>query len=220
VTEEDLIVALDLANARVKRASAALAPKHKGGEIEEFHSAYEAMLSAERALAAHRVRPHAVPIEFEHRWDIGAPLPHVFQSDYRTFLLFLLRDAPLNNDGTYVKVVSASSASNVGIVEFHRCMSAKFGTPNDEVNDGHPLHGAGFVGYRALRVINSPWIAELRSINSVHRCFDSGFWEGLTHYIFGFHDSTFECVAQDFSVSTTPASLQEAIAHVCGRLLE
>jgi hypothetical protein len=41
----------------------ALASKHRGGELDEFAAA-QALLTAERALAAARSEPHAVPIEF------------------------------------------------------------------------------------------------------------------------------------------------------------
>jgi len=36
-------------------------------------------------------------------------------------------------------------------------------------------------------------------MNSVHRCHDPETFKALTHYIFTFHDSTFECVAASFT---------------------
>jgi len=70
--------------------------------------------------------------------------------------------------------------------------------PKDEVFHGHPLHGKGLVVYRPLRVLNSTWIREFEAINSVHRQFKADRWNTLSHYIFGFPDCTFECVAQSF----------------------
>src|ERR1700761_3875870 len=87
----DLQSALDAAQMRLKRAVQALAPKHKGGEFEELASAQEALLEAERALAAAQNEPHAVPIEFPVQWDVGAPIPYLLQDDIRTFLVFFLR---------------------------------------------------------------------------------------------------------------------------------
>jgi hypothetical protein len=128
---------------RLERAVQALAPKHKGGELEEFAAAQEALLEAERALAAAQNEPHAVPIEFPVQWDTGAPLPYLLQNDYRTFLVFFLRDVDPEWDGTYVNIRHAynPSPSNLAVVEFKRCICTKIGTPNDEVFHGHPLNG-------------------------------------------------------------------------------
>jgi predicted dithiol-disulfide oxidoreductase (DUF899 family) len=75
VSFTDLQSALAAAQTRLKRAVQALALKHKGGERDEYVAAKEALLAAERALAAARNEPHAVPIEFPVQWDTGAPLP-------------------------------------------------------------------------------------------------------------------------------------------------
>jgi hypothetical protein len=61
--------ALREAQSRASRAIAALAPKHRGGEMEEFTTARDAVLQAERALAAAKGEPYAVPIEFPVSWD-------------------------------------------------------------------------------------------------------------------------------------------------------
>jgi hypothetical protein len=61
------------------------------GSLRELTSASEAVPQAERALAAAKGEEYALPLEFPVRWDTGAPLPHLLQSDERTFLFFLLR---------------------------------------------------------------------------------------------------------------------------------
>jgi hypothetical protein len=55
---------LEAAGKRREAAARALAPKHKGGEWEEFHAAVEAELVAERALAAAQDQSYAVPVSF------------------------------------------------------------------------------------------------------------------------------------------------------------
>jgi hypothetical protein len=194
---------LAAAQMRLERATHALAIKQKSGEpVEWIAATYEAVLAAERDLAAAQNEPHAVPIEFPVQWDIGAPLPYLLRNDDRTFLVFFLRDIDSDWDGTYVNIRRADdpNPTRLAVVEFKRCICAKMGTPNDEVFHGHPLHGKGFVGYRPLRVKNSPWIKELETINSVHVAYGPESWSTLNHYIFGFHDSTFECVAESFVV--------------------
>ena len=189
--------------------------------MEEFAAARESVLAAERALAAAQNETHAVPIEFPVRWDTGAPLPYLLLSDYRTFLVFLLAEADPPLDGSYVKIRSVNdpNLTNLAVVEFKRCVSAKMGTPNDEVFHGHPLHGKGLQSYRPLQVINSPWTKELAVINSVHSGYKAETWNKLNHYIFGFHDSTFECVASSFIVETKTTAIPAALAEICGKLL-
>jgi hypothetical protein len=117
---------LGAAQARLEKAADALAPKHKGGEWEEFKAAMSDLMTAERDLAAARGQPHAVPMEFPVRWSTGAPLPYLLQNDYRAFLVFFVQDADPNWDGSYTTIRHASSvdASNLAVVEFKGCVSA------------------------------------------------------------------------------------------------
>jgi hypothetical protein len=222
ISVTELKSALESAQMRLKRAVQALAPKHKGGELKEFAAAQETLLEAERALAAAQNEPHAVPIEFPVQLDTGAPLPYLLQNDYRTFLVFFLRDVDPEWDGTYVNIRRADnpSPSNLAVVEFKRCICTKMGTPNDEVFRGHPLTGKGFQGYCPLQVKNSPWIKELEAINSIHRGYKPESWRNLNHYIFGFHDSTFECVAESFVVGVRATTIPELLAEICGKLVQ
>src|SRR5258707_851658 len=215
ISVTDLQSALKAAQIRLKRAVQA-------GEIEEFAAAQEALLEAERALAAAQNEPHAVPIEFPVQWDTGAPLPYLLRNDYRTFLVFFLRDVDPEWDGTYVNIRHADdpSPSNLAVVEFERCVCTKMGTPNEEVFHGHPLNGKGLEGYCPLRVKNSPWIRELEAINAIHRGYRPEPWSKLNHYIFGFHDSTFECVAESFLVEARATTVPELLTEICGKLVQ
>ena len=219
---KELQIALEAAQRRLERATKALAPKHKGGEVAEYLAAHEAVLAAERALAAAKGEPHAVPIDFPVQWDTGAPLPYLLQNDYRAFLVFFLRDADPDWDGSYVNIRRSNSPepSNLAVVEFKRCLCTRMGTPNDEVFHGHPLHGRGLECYRPMRVENSAWIKELEAINSVHIGYNPESWRKLTHYIFGFHDSTFECVAESFAVEQRTATLPAVLDDICAKLVE
>jgi hypothetical protein len=190
-------------------------------EWDERRAAREALLAAERALAAAQNEPHAVPIEFPVQWDFGAPLPHLLTNDCRTFLVFFLRDIDPEWDGTYINVrhADSESPSNLAVVEFNRCICTKMGTPNDEVLLGHPLAGKGLDWYSPFRVENSPWIKELEAINSIHHNYNPEHWRSFNHYIFGFHDSTFECVAKSFTVDMRVATLPNLLAEICGKLV-
>lgn len=94
---------------RRRKAGIALAPKHKGGEWEEYCAADEAVLRLERELAAAKGEEYALPLDFPVKWDVGAPLPHVLIKDYKTFLMFYLRVPDPAWDGTYVTIKSPGS---------------------------------------------------------------------------------------------------------------
>lgn len=209
------------ANLRLKKASAALAPKHKGVEWEEFGAARKEVLRLERELAKSNNEPYAIPCDFPIKWDVGAPLPFLLCSDYRTFLTFYVDEPDPNWDGTYVNVVDPGSqkAASLCLVSFNRCTSAKLGHPNDEVQHGHPLAKRGLEGYTAQIVKNSPWLAEVAKTNSVHSCDRPEHWESLNHYVFWFHDSTFECLAESFDTELTKESMGELLGRVQEKVL-
>jgi hypothetical protein len=58
----DLEQRLAAARARRDAALKTLAPKHRGGEVEEFRSAQQALLAVEREIAASKNEEHAVPL--------------------------------------------------------------------------------------------------------------------------------------------------------------
>ena len=159
-----------------------------------------------------------MPLDFPVQWDTGAPLPHLIHNDHQTFLAFRVREVDPDWDGSYTNVRSVADAGELALVEFRQCLSVKMGSPNDEVASGHPLHGKGFRAYAALRVENSSWIRELETTNSVHHQYRPSAWKTLKHYILGFHDSTFECVAEGFSVETHSMRLTQLLSKICARL--
>jgi hypothetical protein len=209
------------AKARFEQASVALAPKHKGGEWEEYRAAYADLLSAERDLAAAKGEEHAVTIDFPVAWCAGSPLPFLLQNEHRKYLTFFVKESDPNWDGTHVIVRNPAEPSRqrIAVVGFRRCLATKMGSPNDEVLRGHPLYGKGLESYRVQQVINSRWLAEIEKINSVHSQYNPDFWRDLRHYIFWFHDSTFECIAESFHVELADKSLAEVLAGICQRLL-
>ena len=221
MTIDEIERRLAAAQDRLERAMQAFVPRHKGGEREELLAAHEAVLRLERELAAVKGEEHAVPVDFPVQWDIGAPLPHLIQNDYKTFLTFCVREPDPDWGGSYVTVKDPGDGSveTLALVEFFGCSSAKLGSPNDEVFEGHPLNGKGLNGYSAQRVVNSRWLAELEAINSVHRCYDPEVWRRRNHYVFWFHDTTFECVAESFTVELYHECIAALLERVCQRFL-
>lgn len=210
------------ARRRLKNASLALTPKHKGGEWEAYYSANREVLTLEREFAKSKNEMYAIPCDFPVKWDIGAPLPFLLCNDYRTFLTFYVSEPDPVWDGTYVTVIDPSSQEEASLclVTFNNCVSAKLGHPNDEVLSGHALYGRGLEGYTAQIVINSPWIKEVAKNNSVHRGDDPQGWNSLYHYVFWFHDSTFECLAKSYEVELSREPLSQLLNRVQEKLIK
>lgn len=215
----ELEVALARAKQRRREAADALAGPLSGGGMEAYFAADEELLMVERALAAARREPHAVPIAFPVRWSAGAPLPHLLRSDNRTLLLFVVEEVDPNWDGKSARIVGPTTEREIAVVEFYQCASAKLGMPNDEAFHGHPLAGRGLRVYGAFEIVNSPWTAELAAINAVHSRDRPESWSELTHFLLGFHDSTFECVARGFHVETHRGTIADALVEACRRLV-
>jgi hypothetical protein len=196
----DLKKALFEATYQRDEAVRRLTSKHVGGAMDACETADQRLLLAERRLAEAEHRAFAVLVDCDLVWDIGYPRPTLLQTDSRTCLLFHL--------------ACTNGQMEFGQIEFDRCSSTSFGSPGDETFNGHPLYGSGFEGYRAMRVINSPWIAQLRKIDSVHARHNPDAFETKSHFIFPFHDSTFECVAHSFKTTRGVGPLSEAAKKI------
>lgn len=213
---------LNKAIQRKNLAYETLAKKNVGGERQEYKEAREEVLRLERELAAENNEEYAVKIEFPVEWDRGAPLPHLFLNDNCAFLTFYIREHDPNWDGTYVNVIDPADEMPVSLalVQFNSCRIAKLGAPNDEVFHGHPLNGKGLEAYSPLVIKNSKWIEEIKSINKVHSYYSEKHWRNCNHYLFGFHDTTFECIAKSFEVSLYKTNMEHLMSIVCKKMLE
>jgi hypothetical protein len=190
------------ARARVRELSAAMRAAQGFGDWDGLRAADQEMLAAEREVARIAGDEYAEDLDFELAWSTGAPLPHVLANGHRTFLLFYLADS-----------------DSLGVVEFRHVHSVKLGGPNDEAIEGHPLSGKGLRAYAAHKVVNSRWIAEAERINSVHPQHRGGWHDRLNHYVFCFHDETFECLAGGFTAERCVGSPRAVLAELVNRVL-
>jgi hypothetical protein len=172
-----------------------------GARPSGIEDAEQEVLAAERRLAEADGGEFVEVIEWPAPWETGAPLPHVFASERRVVLVYLVADPDPGWDGRSVRVVDPAGpqVEKLAIVSFGSA-DVRFGSPNDEVLHGHPLWGRGLSMYAAHVVRNSRWLAEIERINAVHREYDPSRWRSRKHYLLCFHDSTFECLAEGFDV--------------------
>jgi hypothetical protein len=150
--------------------------------------------------------------------DEGAALPVVLASEFRLFLLYLTSDTSPDWDGTPRIVSAESDDMPVAVIEFLQPYVHLFGPPNDEAIIGHPLAGRGLHPCGRFTVEDSSWLRALERMDAVYERHHPERFRLLTHYVFTFRDSTFECAANDLAVTVRRGSLREVVAKVAGRL--
>ena len=172
------------------------ARRGKPFDSAEYDKTHRAVLSAEVALAKAKSEPFAVPLDVG--FVTGREAPIVLCADSTTVLVCEASRA--NSDGIYEDIGYA-------IVEFPLCDWSTFGYPNDEAIEGHPMYGKGLDSYDAFEVFNSPWKRRMTEQNRV--AFPDTKESATRHLIFSFHESTFECLAEQIEVTTMKADYSE-----------
>lgn len=153
--------------------------------------------------------------------SVGAPLPVVLSDEHKILLAYLLQNTPASWDGSTVRVLDFETDDEVSaVVEFKGYATFMLGSPNDEAFSGHPLAVRGLHPYAAFEIENSSWIRKLERMNSVHEYHKPEKFEKYKHFVFAFHDSTFECVAESFDVSIHEGSLESVLPVMQGRLFK
>jgi len=69
--------------------------------------------------------------------------------------------------------------------------------------------------YGVFEVQNSSWLRKLEKMNSVHPYHDKErFMENMKHFVFSFHDTTFECIAEGFNVEVASGSVKSMVPRM------
>lgn len=150
---------------------------------------------SERLLAAHaRVTSQArgeraVCLTALPLCDAGAPMPLVLGDGHSVWLSYFGADEPFFSERAVVKFTGVDSVT--------------FGGANDEALHGHRLWGKGLELYSFHEVIASQWIATRERENSVHERHRPATFARLRHFVYTFHDDTFECLAAGFAVDSS-----------------
>lgn len=140
----------------------------------------------------------------------GAPLPSILATD-ETLLVSYYSEIRLSGASSQKPIlVNAGFKGTVVIADF-RSPVAFFSVPlSNETLEAHPLAYRGLLSYRVFRVENSSLIRRLIAAQYVHPRPFPGAFKDSKHYIFTFHDSVFETVADTVSVRTFPGSIRDA----------
>lgn len=152
------------------------------------------------------------------RPDSGASLPFIMSDEHRVLLAYMVSELD-EAVSSIVKMMTTDSPGYVALVEFTRPRAHMFGPPNDETFLGHPLAERGLKPYGVFEVLDSSWIRQLERMNS--KC-DTSHSQSRNrdqrHYIFSFHDSTFECIARSFSVNLREGTLRDVMFEMLQRV--
>jgi hypothetical protein len=189
VTTEQLEADLKLADCNAEKMLRVLVGlPHCTPERTVLDQRYDDLLKASaelrRQLAILTGDEHAIRLDFGVRPECAVSGPVLIQTDRHCMLLF---NAQRKTVGLQVPQA---------VVTFDRVLKSKCGLPNDEALDSHPLSKRGLEAYDIFEVLNSRWLAEEQSRNQVRF---PNFTFDCRHFIFTFHDSSFECLAKDMS---------------------
>jgi len=136
----------------------------------------------------------------------------ILVGEHRLYLAYYLQNTPADWDGTSIKVMSEDTGGEpVALVSFTHVYAHMFGPPNDEAFEGHPLASRGLRPYSVSEVRDSSWIRHLERMNSMHEYHRPERFAVYHHFVFAFHDTTFECVAESFSFSVHTGSVAQVL---------
>ncbi|WP_428380961.1 hypothetical protein [Nevskia ramosa] len=139
----------------------------------------------------------------------GAVLLQTEQQAFLTFNAMRATTRPFPHGGFY------KEDAGTAIIELVGCTITKFGYPNDEAWSGIPLTRGR--SYGIYEVHNSPWKQEPARLNRFS--FPStDEWSGR-HFVFLFHDSSFECIATELRLELSEEPYQELFSKVAQRAL-
>ncbi len=156
-----------------------------------------------------------IKIDWNPKWDGGAPLPRVYNGDTKTYLTYTVADWEEDSIGNF------RTLEHDGYEEFHALVSFnghtfKFGVANDEVFSGLPWFNQGLEWAQIIK--NSKWIDELKAIHQVHPYYDRSSWDQQKHYLLIFKDEILEIVATGYEIEIFRTSAQRLAQEVINRI--
>ncbi len=134
------------------------------------------------------------------------------QTEISTFLTFNAMQTTnrLSPGGGYYR-----KDAGTAVVEFTICTATKFGYPNDEAWGSIPRTKG--LSYGIFEVENSEWKLKLAHLNRY--AFPKTKEWGGRHFLFLFHDSSFECIARDMKLEVTTEPYAEVLQKITSRVL-
>jgi hypothetical protein len=146
--------------------------------------------------------------------SVGAPCPTFFAEENRLVLAYYVESRRLLESWVAVPItpeIAGDSNDLCAVVQFKTPYAHVFGPPNDEAFAGHPLAARGLSPYAIFEIEGSSWLKDLVRMNSVHPHHSGDDFAKYKHFVFAFHDTTLECIAESFSVSLARGSTRSVL---------
>jgi hypothetical protein len=147
--------------------------------------------------------------------SVGAPCPLLYATEQDLFVTYFLENRDEQWDGTTIRIITPGSTDEPSIiVRFHGVFLHTFGSPGDEALHGHRLYTLGLQPYAYFEVLGSSWLDELERRNRVHSRHDKELYSSVRHFIFTFHDTTLEVLADSYISEITNLPLLENLQRI------
>jgi len=120
--------------------------------------------------------------------------PMFIQTERSAYLLFNAMNEVSN---------TRRDRAGTAVVELLDCLITRLGHPNDEGRCKYPFFQD--LTYGVYEVINSSWVQQLMELRKARYPNPNPDWWGREgrHFVFTFHDSTFECISGAPKARTT-----------------
>ncbi|MFL9909554.1 hypothetical protein [Paraburkholderia sp. RL17-337-BIB-A] len=138
-------------------------------------------------LDSSRQEDHVVLLESVPHPAADAAEPFIVASDRRVILAYPIAESDFERFGPF-----DSDDDPFCTVLFPDAVFHRLGPPGDLDLEIHPLASQGLSGYSVHEVMNSSLAAEISAVAS--------HGPAPRHFVITFQDSTFECVASDYTV--------------------
>ena len=182
-------------------------PGGAAGERAARDSARLAIGDLYRELAEATGDEYVVPLSLGFDPEAAVSGAFLIQDEQQAFLTFNAVRA--SGDGR-------SDNCGTAIVEFHCAFSTRFGLPNSESRRGDPLYERGLDRCSIGEVLNSSWAREAEAQNRVSFP-DAAPWS-VRHFIFSFHDSPVECLAERMTHELSSAPHAATLSSIYAKL--
>jgi hypothetical protein len=126
----------------------------------------------------------------------------LLQSENSTYLIFNAMKMDANNN--------LYDDAGLAVCEFPGCIITKFGYPNDEAWSAIPRTRG--IAYEVCEVFDSEWNQEITRLNRY--AFPNTPESTKRHFLLLFHDSSFECLADDIKAQLTREPFSVVMAHL------
>ncbi|CAH2777821.1 MAG: FIG00460443: hypothetical protein [uncultured Paraburkholderia sp.] len=121
--------------------------------------------------------------------------PFIVASDRRVILAYPIAESDFERYGPFDPDDDPFCAVLFPDTVFHR-----LGPPGDSALDIHPLAAEGLRGYSVHEVTNSSLAAEIAAVSAASDVESNAADIAQRHFVITFDESTFECVASDYTV--------------------